>query len=114
MSEAQAIITHFGTVEFKGGEYVRAAGSANWKVWPIEGFDPPIRAPVGQIRIDFAKPVKSPYTVLVSAQHFGNAPLVSANYGEQDADGFVVHLWETLADRTLVNGNFSFAVLQAG
>jgi len=114
MSEAQGIITHFGTVEFKGGEYVKVSGSDNWKVWPIEGFDPPVRAPVGQIRIDFAEPVTEPYTVLVSACYFGNAPLMSANYGEQDENGFVVHLWETIADRTLQNGNFSFAVVQAG
>lgn len=115
MSEAQGIITHFGTVEFKGGEYVKVAGSDNWKVWPIEGFDPPIRAPVGQIEITFSEPVTEPYTVLVSAYRSGsNAPLMSANYGGQDENGFVVHIWESIADRTLVNGNFSFAVIQSG
>lgn len=114
MSEPNGSITHFGTIEFKGGKYVRIAGSTNWKVWPIEGFDPPIRAPVGQIRIDFAEPVSEPYTVLVSAFYNANTPLMSANYGEQDENGFVVHLWETIADRTLQNGNFSFAVVQSG
>lgn len=112
MKHANGDITHFGTVEFQGGEYVRTAGSENWKVWPIEAFDPPIRAPVGQIRIDFAKPIRQPYTLLVSAFHAGNAPLLCANYGERDEDGFVVHLWESIADRTLQNGNFSFAVIQ--
>jgi hypothetical protein len=114
MSELQAIITHFGTIEFRGGEYVRTAGSSNWKVWPIEAFDPPIRAPVGQIRIDFAEPVTAPYTVLLSPYRIANAPLLSANYGQQDENGFVVHLWETIADRTLQNANFSFAVIQTG
>jgi hypothetical protein len=112
MSALQAIITHFGTVEFQGGGYVRTAGSDNWKVWPIEGFDPPIRAPVGQIRIDFAEPITEPYTILLSGGRVANAPLMSANWGGQDENGFVVHLWETIADRTLQNGNFSFAVLQ--
>jgi hypothetical protein len=114
MSEMQAIITHFGTVEFLSGQYVRTAGSENWKVWPIEAFDPPIRAPVGQIRIDFAEPIPGPYTILVSSGRHGNAPLMSANWGGQDENGFVVHLWETVADRTLQNGDFSFAVLQTG
>lgn len=113
MSDAHGVITHFGTVEFKGGQYVKAGGSDNWKVWPIEGFDPPIRAPVGQIRIDFEKPVRDPYTVVVTAFHAGNAPLMSANFGEQDEGGFVVHMWESIADRTLQNGNFTFAVIQA-
>jgi len=114
MSESNGSITHFGTIEFKGGEYVRIAGSTNWKVWPIEAFEPPIRAPVGQIEITFSEPVTAPYTVLVSAYRTGNTPLMSANYGNVSENGFVVHLWETIADRTLQNGNFSFAVVQSG
>lgn len=102
--------SHFGSVEFKGGTYVRVAGTTNWKVWPIEAFDPPVRAPVGQIRIDFHEPMKGPYTIIVSAWKNANTPLLLANYGDVDENGFVVHLWETIADRTLLNGNFSFAV----
>ena len=112
MAQSQGNITHWGTVEFKGGEYVRTAGSDNWKVWPIAGFDPPIRAPVGQIEITFAEPIPEPYTVLVSPYYTTNIPLFAANYGEVDENGFVVHMWETVADRTLQNGNFSFAVIQ--
>lgn len=107
-------MSHFGTVVFQGGEYVRAAGSTNWKVWPIEAFDPPIRAPVGQIRIDFAEPVSEPYTVLVTAIYSPNTPLLASNYGEADETGFVIRLWENIADRTLQNGDFSFAVIQSG
>ena len=107
---SQGCASHFGTIEFKNGEYLRIAGTTNWKVWPIEAFDPPIRAPVGQIRIDFEKPIKEPYTVLVSPYRNANTPLLLANYGDVDENGFVVHLWETIADRTLLNANFSFAV----
>jgi len=113
MSEMNGIITHYGRIVFQGGEYVREAGSSNWKVWPIEGFDPPIRAPVGQIRIDFAEPLAQPYTVLVTAGRNVNTPLMTANYGNVDENGFVVHLWETIADRTLQNGDFSFLVVQS-
>jgi hypothetical protein len=105
-------ITHFGAIIFKDGAYVRVSGSSNWKVWPIEGFFPPIRAPVGQIRIDFAEPIQGGYTILVTAGRNTNAPLLTANYGDVDENGFVVHLWETIADRTLLNGDFSFAVIQ--
>lgn len=106
----QGSASHFGTVEFRKGEYIRIAGTTNWKVWPIEAFDPPVRAPVGQIRIDFEKPMKGTYTILVSAYRNANTPLLLANYGDVDENGFVVHLWETIADRTLLNANFSFAV----
>lgn len=106
------VVSHVGSVAFQDGQYVRTAGTTNWKVWPIAAFDPPIRAPVGQIRIDFAKPIKEPYSVVVSACRIANTPLMSANYGDLDENGFVVHLWETIADRTLQNGDFSFAVYQ--
>lgn len=107
-------VTHYGTVAFVGGEYVRVAGSDNWKVWPIAAFDPPIRVPVGQIRIDFSEPQPHPYTVLITCRRSTGMPLGSANFGDDDKHGFVVHLWETNADRTLQNGDFSFAVLQPG
>jgi hypothetical protein len=106
------VVSHAGSVAFRDGEYVRTAGTTNWKVWPIAAFEPPIRVPVGQIRIDFASPVKSPYMVVVTAHRIANAPLMAANYGDVDENGFVVHLWETVADRTLQNGDFSFAVYQ--
>lgn len=109
-----ANITHFGAVEFKDGQYVCVSGSDNFTVWPIEGFDPPVRAPVGMIRIDFKEPIKDGYAILVTAGYNTNAPLMAANYGDVDENGFVVHLWETIADRTLLNGDFSFAVIQPG
>ena len=105
-------ITHHGTVAFRGGQYVRVSGSENWKVWPIAAFDPPIRVPVGQIRIDFDQPQPHPYTVLVTLRRTVDTPLGSANYGDDDERGFVIHLWETIADRTLQNSDFSFAVIQ--
>ena len=106
------VVSHVGSVAFRGGEYVRTAGTSNWKVWPIAAFDPPIRAPVGLIQIDFASPIKGPYSVVVSAQRIANAPLIAANYGDATENGFVVYLWETIADRTVQNGDFSFAVYQ--
>ena len=109
---AEVVASHVGSVEYRGGVYVRAAGTTNWKVWPIEAFEPPVRLPVGQIRIDFTDPITQPYTGVVSANRNPNAPLMSANYGDVDQNGFVVHLWETIADRTLLNGDFSFAVYQ--
>lgn len=36
---------------------------------------------------------------------------MSANCGDIDDDGFVVHLFETIGDRTVVNGSFSFAIV---
>lgn len=108
----QVVATHVGTVAFARGAYVRVAGTSNWKVWPIEAFDPPQRIPVGQVRIDFVEPARRPYSVVVSARRNANSPLMTANYGTADEKGFVVHLWETIADRTLQNGDFSFAVYQ--
>ena len=106
------IVSHVGSVAYRGGEYIRTGGTTNWKVWPIAAFDPPIRVPVGQIRIDFSEPIKTPYVVVVSAVRIPSAPLMSANCGDIDENGFVVHLWETIADRTLENGDFNFAVYQ--
>ena len=104
-------ISHFGEVEFTGAGYQRAGGSDNWQVDPVEGFDPPIRVPLGQVEIRFSEPLDTPYTVIVTACRQANTPSVCANYGDAGGSGFVVHLWETCADRTLQNAGFSFAVL---
>jgi hypothetical protein len=106
-------ISHFGVVVFENGSYARASGSTNWRVQPIPGFGQPIGPPLAQVKILFDPPTADPYTVLVSAQHFGGKPMLSANYGDADATGFVVHLFEPVASRTLQNGNFSFAVVSA-
>jgi len=62
---------------------------------------------------NFEKTIEHPYTILVSPGRDSNAQLMQANYGNVDQNGFVVHLWDTIADRTLLNGNFSFSVFQA-
>ena len=106
------MITHFGSVGFENGSYLRVSGSGDWEVEPIAGFDPPVKLPLGQVRIRFGAPIPSPYTVLVTAARQANTPMMAANYGDATVDGFVVHLWETIADRTLQNGGFSFLVLE--
>ena len=106
------VATHSGTVVFENGQYVRQSGTTNWKVLPIAGFDPPIRVPVGQVQIEFAEPAGAEYSVLVTPMRVANTPQLSANYGNAESTGFVVHLWETIADRTLQNGSFSFVVFQ--
>lgn len=111
-NHARGAATHFGTVVFEKGAYRRASGSTNWKVMPIAAFDPPIRVPVGQVQIEFDEPARTAYSAIVTAVRTANTPLLSANCGHMDPTGFVVHLWETIADRTLQNGSFSFAVLQ--
>ncbi len=107
------MITHFGSVDYTAGVYSRASGTTNWSVQPIAGFDPPIRVPVGLIEITFDEPVSGPYAVLVSAERTEQTQLVAANYGKTDENGFVVHMWESIADRTVVNCGFSFAVMQS-
>ena len=107
------MITHFGAVEFSGGEYKRTVGTTNWEVMPVAGFDPPIRVPVGMVEIAFTEPVTGAYLVLVTAERNAQTQLVASNYGNVTENGFVVYLWETIADRTVVNVGFSFAVLQA-
>lgn len=102
-------ITHFGTVEFKEGRYTRQSGSTNWTVRPID----PVEVPVGQVLILFEQVVKEDYSVILTPYHTANSPCLSANYGKPTAEGFLVHLWETIADRTVQNAHFSFAVLQA-
>jgi hypothetical protein len=106
------VASHSGTVVFENGRYVRQSGTSNWKVMPIAGFDPPIRVPVGQVQIEFDPPIAGGYSVLVTPLRVANTPQLSANYGNAEPNGFVVHLWETIADRTLQNGSFSFVVFQ--
>lgn len=101
------VITHFGTVEFFDNTYHRQSGSENWQVRPI----PPEDVPVGQILILFDKPLEVPYSVIITPKHYANTPCVTANYGKPTKEGFLVHLWETIADRTVVNGDFSFMVI---
>lgn len=101
-------ITHSGHVAFQKGAYVRKSGSGAWTVKHINGF-PGI--PLGMARITFTEPLKVPYGVVVTAHRSPNTPLLAANYGDVEEGGFVVHLWETVADRTVQNAGFSFLVM---
>jgi len=100
-----AEMTHYGSIGYELGKYTKLSGSDNWTLEMIGG------APLGQIRIVFAKSIKGAYGVVVSAEHHANAPLITANYGGVDETGFTVHLWESVTDRTVMNSGFSFAVL---
>jgi hypothetical protein len=65
--------------------------------------------------IAFDKPIKGPYTVMVGACRSLDAPMLSANYGEVSANGFVVIIFNPVANQsyqTVRNGNFSFIVVQ--
>ncbi len=111
-------IIAFGRIDFQKGNYVKIAGNENWQVSPIEGFQTPVevfppnlRAPLGQVEIAFQNPIDVPYAVTVTASIDDNLPLVSANAGGFTDKGFKVHLFETVADRTLVNAGFSFTVI---
>jgi hypothetical protein len=105
------MISHYGSVRFEGGSYVRAYGSTNWTVQPIAGFGAPIGPPLAQVRIEFSEHLEGPSTIVVSAQRTGGAPMLCANVGNSDEKGFVVHLFEPVSTRTLQNGGFSFVVL---
>jgi hypothetical protein len=105
-------IVLFGTVHFDGTNYLRAAGSPDWAVQPIEGFGQPIGPPLGQVRISFREPTLEPYTVLATALRLPNTPTLTVNCGNVDPTGFVVHLFDPVGSRTLQNGSFSFLVLQ--
>jgi hypothetical protein len=100
-----ADMTHYGVVGYEHGNYKKLSGSDNWTLEMIGGV------PLGQIRIVFAKSVAGAYGVVVSAEHNPNASLIAANYGDANDKGFTVHLWESVADRTVMNSGFSFAVL---
>ena len=108
---ADAIIAHFGTIEFIDGGYRRTAGSVDWSAEPVAGFGLAIGPPLGQIRVSFREPMASPYTVLVTAVRLPTTPSLYANCGPSDASGFVVHLFDPIGSRTLQNGGLSFAVL---
>jgi hypothetical protein len=106
-----AMISHFGTVVFAGGNYSRASGSSNWKVQPIPGFGAPVGPPLGQVRVQFDQALSPGYTVIVSPQRTGTTPMLCANYGDNDHNGFSIHLFEPVSTRTLQNGSFSFLVM---
>ncbi len=113
MSDA-ANFSHFGLVAFENGNYVRKAGSTNWKVQPIPGFGLPIGPPVGLIRIIFDKEIAVPYAVLATAHTSASAPMLSVNTGKLAKAGFEVLIFDPVTgDRTLQNGDFSFAVLRS-
>jgi hypothetical protein len=99
-----------GTVGFQDGNYLRLSGSDDWTVVPIAGFGAPVGPPLGQVRINFKDALSGPYTVLVSALRLSTTPMLTANYGNADETGFVVHLFEPVASHTLQNGGFSFMV----
>jgi hypothetical protein len=106
-----SVLSHFGSVSFVESQYRKLAGSSNWSVQPILGFEPPVRLPLGQVRIVFASSLSGNYTVLVSAYRTPGAPLLMANYGRADEGGFTVHVFDPVNSRTLQNGGFSFVVI---
>jgi hypothetical protein len=115
--DAHLRISHYGTVafDFAAGRYQRESGSANWTVRPIDWPDVPGPPPLGQVFIEFAKPLRDPiYSVLVSARRTPDAPMISANYGDLEKTGFIVVLFNPVAPReyqTVRNGDFSFIVM---
>lgn len=104
-------VSIFGTVKFDNGAYSRASGSTNWKVEPIPGFGLPVGPPLGQVKVEFAAPLKSDYTVLVTAQRIVTTPMLCVNCEQTDRTGFVVNIFEPVSTRTLQNGGFSFLVI---
>ena len=110
---ANGPLTHFGTVAFDAGEYRRTAGTANWRVEPIEGFAPSIRLPLGMIRITFSEAIADPYTPIVTAVRTPTTPMLVVGCGDLTPTGFVVNVFDPVGTRTLQNGGFSFLVLQA-
>lgn len=104
-------VTHCGEVTFEGGSYKRASGGTNWRVQPIPGFGLEIGPPLGQVRVVFEPPVADVYIVLLSAVRTPGCPLLCANHGDVDANGFIVHLFDPVNTRTLQNGGFTFAVM---
>lgn len=116
-SAATPAVTHHGMIAFDltKGQYARSSGTTNWSVRPIDWPGVPGPPPVGQVVIAFDKPIKGPYTVMVGACRSLDAPMLSANYGEVSANGFVVIIFNPVANQsyqTVRNGNFSFIVVQ--
>lgn len=113
---AAPVITHHGMISFDAGQYTHASGTDNWSVGPIAWPDgPPGPPPVGQVLVTFKQPIKGPYTLMVCAGRSLDAPMLSANYGEQSPTGFVVILFNTVGDQSYTsvrNGDFSFIVIQ--
>ena len=104
-------IAHFGMVQFKDGEYTRAAGSEGWSVQPIAGFGLDVGPPLGQVRIVFQEAANKPYAVVATAIRLPTTPSLYANCGDLNPSGFVVHLFDPIGTRTLQNCGFSFVVL---
>jgi hypothetical protein len=113
---AAPVITHHGMVNFSAGQYAHASGTDNWTVGPIAWpSGPPGPPAVGQVLITFKQPINGPYTVMVCACRTLDAPMLSANYGEQGPAGFVVILFNTVGDQSYTsvrNGDFSFIIIQ--
>jgi hypothetical protein len=110
-NNAGATITRWGTVTYVDGAYKAEAGTGNWSVAPIV----PTNVPVGQVQITFNIAITGPYSVLVTARRTADAPLLSANYGDQTPEGFVVVLFNPVGTRTYTtvrNGDFSFVILE--
>ncbi|MFM0336852.1 hypothetical protein [Paraburkholderia fungorum] len=110
-NNAGANITHCGTVAYVDGIYQAVTGTGNWSVAPII----PTSVPVGQVQITFNTAITGPYSVLLTARRTADAPLLTANWGDQTPDGFVVVLYNPVGTRTYTtvrNGDFSFAVLE--
>ena len=110
-SPPSPLVSHYGRVTFLNGVYSRVTGSPNWSVKPIAGFGLAVGPPLAQVRIDFDSPLTTQYAVLLAADRTAGTPMLAANYGEAGPTGFVVHLFEPVATRTLQNGGFSFAVI---
>ena len=104
-------IAHFGTVYFEDGAYKRMAGSDGWTAQPIAGFGLAIGPPLGQVRVIFREAMPGPYAVVATALRLPTTPSLVVNYGQADASGFVLHLFDPIGTRTLQNGGFSFLVL---
>jgi hypothetical protein len=106
-------LVHCGHVDFHDGAYKLDGGSSGWHVQPIPGFGQEIGPPLGQVRIVFESALDTPYIVLVSASRTPGCPLLCANHGDLDAEGFVVCLFDPVSTRTLQNGGFTFATLRS-
>src|ERR1700689_429871 len=80
---AEPTITHHGVIlfDFAAGAYKRASGAGNWGVRPIDWPGLPQPPPLGQVLIEFASPIRGPYTVIVSPSRTPDAPMLTCNYG---------------------------------
>jgi|ERR1700689_1539858 hypothetical protein len=114
---AEPTITHHGVIlfDFAAGAYKRASGAGNWGVRPIDWPGLPQPPPLGQVLIEFASPIRGPYTVIVSPSRTPDAPMLTCNYGNVLPGSFEVILFNpvaVLSYQTVRNGSFSFMVIQ--